>query len=355
MSFENAYFVGSLRTGGAESAVRNVIMGMSTSARARVVLVLLSDCDSEIHTKSLGVSVYNLGATGVVDAAIRLRRLISALGIKRIHAHLAQCIIAAGIAVLGSSISLIPYIHTFGRWKSSPNFRGRLRLQLERLVCNHIAQQIVYVSEGIMTSHVVQLGYSRDKSIVISNPIVGPSEYVTYGPSCLLRIITVGRLEPVKGLDWVIEAPWFSDFFNENAWTIVGSGSQFAPLQSLIGSHSEVNVSMLGGRSDVAELLLQHDVFLLPSRSEGLSVAILEAMRAGLPIICTDVGSNREMVGDGINGFVISVGDREALKTALQKLSDPELRRSMGLQSRRIFHEKYDPVAVLNKLEGLLI
>lgn len=354
MQFSNAYFIGSLRTGGAESAVRNVVLGLSEAAKARVCVILLNDKNSDEYSSQIGVPVYNLNASGVIDAAFKLKKISILLNIKRIHAHLAQCVISAGLSTLLLNIEVVCYIHTYGRWKRNVDFRGGVLIFLERYVCNRIAEKVVYVSDGIKESHLKNLGYRSDNAMVIPNPLSDFGALAKNFDGKTLNIITVGRLEKVKGIDWVVDAPWFKKFFSIHTWTVVGNGTQFASLERKIRQHGNVNVVMLGARSDVAQLLARHCVFLLPSHSEGLSVAILEAMRAGLPIVCTDVGSNREMVKDGVNGFVVPVGSHEHLLNAFTVLLDSSVRQKMGEESVKIFAENYSPIVILQKLEGLL-
>src|SRR5690606_13258854 len=79
-------------------------------------------------------------------------------------------------------------------------------------------------------------------------------------------------------------------------------------------------------------LWLAADVGLLTSLSEGVSVAILEAMAAGRPMVATNVGGNGEIIADGVTGLLAPRGDAEALATALHRmLADDDLRHSMGV------------------------
>lgn len=84
------------------------------------------------------------------------------------------------------------------------------------------------------------------------------------------------------------------------------------------------------------------DIFVLTSESEGMPCATLEAMGCGLPIVTTDVPGNQEIVREGVNGFLVPVGDTEKLAQSLARLiRDPALRRRMGGESRRIV-QPYD-------------
>lgn len=348
----NAYLIGSLRTGGAESAVRNVVKSLSEEKKKRVIVILISDPLAEDYEKDLNVKVINLGATGIFSALPKLLLVIKKYNVVSIHAHLAQSIILCGMARALRSFELICYVHTIGRWKQKPNAKEYLRLMCERVVCNR-ANVVVYVSYLIRSFHEERLRYSKSNGVVVPNPVFGdaPVAESLAGP---LRIVTVGRLEPVKGIEWVMASKWFSDYLKEASWTLVGDGSLFSEIKNTVERLGTTSVRMLGNRFDVPEILATHNVFLLPSWSEGLSVAVLEAMRAGLPIVCTNVGANGEMVKNGINGFLIEPGDEDALLIALQSLEDSNVRLSMGEKSREIFLRDYDPIIIQKKLECLL-
>jgi glycosyltransferase involved in cell wall biosynthesis len=94
-------------------------------------------------------------------------------------------------------------------------------------------------------------------------------------------------------------------------------------------------VRWLGARSDVPDLLAAMDVFVLPSRTEGYSLALVEASAAALPIIATAVGGNAEIVQDGVTGRIIPAGDDERLIAAMRELAvDSGLRTALGAQAR---------------------
>jgi glycosyltransferase involved in cell wall biosynthesis len=98
-------------------------------------------------------------------------------------------------------------------------------------------------------------------------------------------------------------------------------------------------VEFLGERSDIPQLLAGASILALITHLEGLPLAILEGMRAGLPVVASDVGGVRETIDDGRTGFLIPHGDTETLRARLQTLiDDPELRRRMGEAGR----EKYE-------------
>jgi L-malate glycosyltransferase len=96
------------------------------------------------------------------------------------------------------------------------------------------------------------------------------------------------------------------------------------------------------GQTDLRQHLTEADIFVLPSRSEGFSNAIIEAMASSLPVVATDVGGNSEAVADGASGFIAPPNDAEALADAvISLLSDPARARAMGLSGRKTVEEKF--------------
>lgn len=123
----------------------------------------------------------------------------------------------------------------------------------------------------------------------------------------------------------------------------MGDGPDLDALQSL-ARELEVyhRVIFSGQRLDVPERLKKADVFVLATRWEGFPRSILEAMRAGLPVVATDVGGCRESVVDGETGFLVPKEDPVQLRDRLRILMDsPELRVQMGQKGRKRFEENY--------------
>ena len=116
----------------------------------------------------------------------------------------------------------------------------------------------------------------------------------------------------------------------------------------------EKQVRFLGFREDVLALLSLMDVFVLPSLSEGLSIALLEAMAAGKPIIATNVGGNPELVLDGETGFSVPPQDPEALAVKLRwVLADKCRARILGENGRKRVQQKFSLQAMVGNYQEL--
>jgi glycosyltransferase involved in cell wall biosynthesis len=97
----------------------------------------------------------------------------------------------------------------------------------------------------------------------------------------------------------------------------------------------------------VIHYLQMANVFVLPSESEGLSNALLEAMAAGVAVISTRVSGSLELIDDGVNGLLVDIGDVEGLAAALKRLAcDPHLCTTLGQRARQTVDEKYSLVNV---------
>jgi glycosyltransferase involved in cell wall biosynthesis len=112
---------------------------------------------------------------------------------------------------------------------------------------------------------------------------------------------------------------------------------------------------LLGYREDVPALMAAADIFVLPSRFEGLPMSVIEAMLTGLPVVACDVRGPAEQVVEGVTGLLVPAGDAKALAAALQRLvDDTALRASMGTGGRVRAVERYDEAKVLVRTMELL-
>jgi glycosyltransferase involved in cell wall biosynthesis len=109
-------------------------------------------------------------------------------------------------------------------------------------------------------------------------------------------------------------------------------------------------VHFTGSQEIVAPFLAQMDIFLFTSHREGLSLAILEAMASGLPIIATDVGGTREQVQQEYNGFVVPSGEIDTfVRHSIRLITEPKLRSAQGMASRCIVEEKFKEERMLSE------
>jgi sugar transferase (PEP-CTERM/EpsH1 system associated) len=152
-----------------------------------------------------------------------------------------------------------------------------------------------------------------------------------------LTIGTAGRLVPVKDHANLIEAlAILRDRDVAFTAVIAGEGPLRAEIEALIAARGlRTHVRLLGQRADVNRVFAALDVFVLPSKSEGMSNTILEAMASGVPTVATNVGGAEELVDDGVTGLLVPSQNCEALAGALGRMAaSPGRRRAMGEAAR---------------------
>jgi colanic acid/amylovoran biosynthesis glycosyltransferase len=162
-----------------------------------------------------------------------------------------------------------------------------------------------------------------------------------------VRILSVGRLHWKKGFDDALRSVAAVVAAGvEVEHRIAGEGPEREKLSFLRHQLAlDGTVSLLGTtpQAEVAELLAWADLLVLPSLSEGISNAVLEAMAAGLPVVVTECGGMREVVDDGVDGFVVPVGDRAALAERVVALArDEGLRRRVGAAAAARARREFD-------------
>jgi glycosyltransferase involved in cell wall biosynthesis len=168
-------------------------------------------------------------------------------------------------------------------------------------------------------------------------------------------VTTVGNIRRVKGHDVFIKAAAaIVPHFHKVSFSIAGDvlePAYFTELQDLVQDLKLANHFRFdGGVTNLRQHLAAADVFVLPSRSEGFSNAIVEAMAASLPVVATEVGGNAEAVNDGISGFLVPSEDPAALSAAIIRLlSDPSQARAMGAAGRSLVAERFTVEAMMNR------
>ena len=160
---------------------------------------------------------------------------------------------------------------------------------------------------------------------------------------CARRILYVGHVRKEKGLFELLEA---ARALPEMEFRLLG------PIyEELTGIEIPENVCLLGmkPKQEVPSFLEQADIFLFPSYSEGFSLALLEAMAAGLPCIATDVGANRDMLEEQ-GGILIPAKDAAAIVAAAEKLRQPEARAAMSAWNQEKVRKTYTVEQVMTCL-----
>lgn len=171
-----------------------------------------------------------------------------------------------------------------------------------------------------------------------------------------VHIVTAGNIRRVKGHDtFIAAAAQVAPLFPGVSFSLAGGVLEpdyYAELQSLVRSHNLTGrFHFAGAVANLPQYLSTADIFVLPSRSEGFSNAIIEAMAASLPVVATRVGGNAEAVKDGVSGLLVLPDDPTALAAAiLRLLRNPPQAQAMGAAGRTLVAENFTTEAMMQHI-----
>lgn len=316
---------------------------------------------SELENSGIEVIFLNKRYGFDLGLSLRLAALIGKKKIDILHTHNQRPLVYGALAASLSKVNA--YVHTRHGRNDPDNSKSTFMSRF----FSAFTDKIVCVSQDIYKVSLEKEKISTQKLEVIRNGIdINKFVNATSKDEYLLNqlgiktdafvIGTVGRLSRIKNQMFLMDA--FKHLFSAHSDTrliVIGDG----PLkQDLIEHVDEIGlrgkVLFLGERKDVASLMKLFDVFVLPSLSEGISLVILEAMAAGLPIIATNVGGNLELIKEGENGFFVSLGNPLYLSSAIERLmQDSKLRRSISENNRKKALAEFDIAVMCKKYESL--
>jgi glycosyltransferase involved in cell wall biosynthesis len=255
-----------------------------------------------------------------------------------------------------------PHGHVFGGYFSAPATKAFALL--ERYAARHTDRLIALTTRGINDHLREGIGRPEQWLSIFSGIDVAPYEQAIarreetrqslgYTRADVL-VGYVGRLEPVKGLPYFVDAARAVAYESPEArFLVVGHGAQRDDLEALarpLGSR----VRFMGLRHDVHRIMAALDVFVLPSVNEGQGRVLLEAGAAAVPAVATSVGGVPDVVVHGHTGLLVPPRDPDALADAIVTLArDPDRRRAMGQAARAVVVPSYSLDAMVRQVEAL--
>lgn len=232
-------------------------------------------------------------------------------------------------------------------WQRWGRFGARIGKRCKR------ADAFIAISPAVRTELIVA-GYDPEKIHDMPNgvPVPEAAWEPEFPMATTFRAAFVGRLAPEKGLDVLIDAWSIVAKHQPNAHlTIMGEGPQRRDLEARIDDlNLDSSVHLIGSQDYPQSLLRRMNLFVLPSREEGMSIALLEAMSLGIPVIATEIPGNRGVMEDGVHGRLVPPDDPQALAEAILKrwYDNPEA-VLMAQEARRRVIENFSIEAVARK------
>ena len=276
-------------------------------------------------------------------AVLRVRRIIAQLRPDVVHGH---STVGGAVARLAATGMAAPVLYTPNGLSPRPAARVAERLLgplTGCLVATSASEAELVRGRRLVPSPrivVVPNGIEPEQPPLVPPPL---AERVA-APASAPLVVSIGRLSPQKDPITVIEAWSRLAARHPNAHFVwMGDGEQRAgAAAAAAGSTAAARIHLLGHVDGAASLLPGCAAFTLGSRFEGGPYAPLEAMRAGVPVVATDVVGTRDCVTDGDTGLLVTAGDAGALADATDRLlRDPELRDRFAEAGRRAVRERF--------------
>jgi glycosyltransferase involved in cell wall biosynthesis len=352
-----------LACGGAETQVAQLATGLRERSWDVSVISLVKPTAFEPELAAASIPVFSLQMrprTWNPFGFVRLMTILRKLRPQIVHAHMFHANLLARLARLVSPLPVvISTLHSAAESsRGSPEVRWRDRIY--RLT-DPLTDLTVAVSGAVAARHVAAKAVLPRRLRVIPNGV----DAARFRPDAARRQRTrdslglgnefvwlaVGRLMWKKGYGPLLHA--FAGL-DQGILLVAGTGPQEAELRQL-ASELGADVRFLGQRSDIADLMSASDAFVQASLVEGLPVSLLEAASSGLACVATDAGGTAEIIRQGHTGYVVPLGNAEALAAAMSRLMALPAgeRRALGLAAREHVVAHFEAGIVLSHWEDL--
>ena len=370
------FVIRSLEIGGAERQMQLLVGQLHGHTHCCRVYSLQAGGPLERWFEDLGVPVFSGGLKKgdmsrapwkVVLAEWSLLRLIYKLKPSVIHCFLP---LITFMGALSGRIARVPLVVTSRRALGTHQRRYPVLRPLDH-VASRLSHRVTVNSQAVWNDMVRRDHVDASKLVLIYNGVAtGPFEAALSYREDVRRdqgikadarvMIVIANLIPYKGhSDLIQAAKEVINRFPDAIFLLVGEdrGIQKELEQRVANFGVGQSVRFLGRQDDVPKLLAASDISVLPSHEEGFSNVILESMAAGLPVVATDVGGNREAILDGITGWLIPHKDPGALAAKIiDLLRDPAKAKEWGIGGRervnRMFTVKRMVAAHINLYES---
>lgn len=346
-----AHMIDLLKIGGAQKLLVMFASHARTYGLDLAVICLNPREDTPIvnDLEALGIPLYFFPTGRLIDLPrlSKLVRLLRSGRFRLLHTHLTYANINGALAGRMANVPVVATLH------SSQPFKKSAQHRLEMLALRRLTARVIAVAEAVAEAYRPWLKNATQLT-VIPNAVEKPPS-LTAGERAALRselvgdpqrplVLSVGRLTEAKGYHDLLEAfAQVRAHYPQAALVIAGSGSLRADLEHGITRLGLAgNAILLGPRGDVPRLMASADIYACASHWEGLPLALLEAMAAGLPVVATRVGEIPSIINEEI-GLLVEPHRPDELAGALQQLlASEEQRRQMGVAGREAFRSSYD-------------
>lgn len=331
--------------GGAEQHLRNLCEGLREAGHVVEVVAPQKSWVGQRLVEA-GFVVHDFDFRGHYDvlAMIRLVLLLRQKRFDIIHTHLVRAAWYGKIAATLAGTPMLSTVHDMTTWKRYP--RRRSLIAVSMAVKKHLvsrgfdAEEVSVVFPGAKNCNLGKLAAQTRNKV---RQDLGVAD-------CEKAVFMIGRVAEVKGHDVALEAMRLLRNDEGQCVRLFCAGQETPWGSALHASDAGEYATWLGRRDDVAELLAAADIFIQPSRSEGLPVAMMEASSAAKPMIATNVGGMPEVIEDQINGLLVPPENPIALAMAIKELArDADKANCFGQAAQQRFEKEYSIATMIQK------
>jgi glycosyltransferase involved in cell wall biosynthesis len=358
-----AYFIDHLRGDGTQRALTQLVRGLGKRGHDQTVFCLNNSYDEvvlhELRSTPADVRVVGKTALACGYGLLSTRRWLAQ---EKFDAVVTMLFAADVIGRLLAWSSGVPLIVSSLRARNVNYYRVQRWLVQATM---KLAHAVVVNSSHTREFAIGEEGVQTDRIFFIPNGVHAEDYTGTVDPGFLrkelglgenVRLLgTLGRLTEQKGIDVLLGA--LSLLRSQDvSLVIVGIGEQETKLRILAGRlNLESRVHFVGYRRDVPKLLRAFDIYVHPARFEGMPNAVLEAMAAARPIVASSIDGIRELIEDGVHGWLVPPGDPVGLAKAIEEaFNDPKEACRRSLLARRRVIEKFSIDSMVVAWEAVL-
>lgn len=301
--------IDSLGTGGAEKLVVDTANAFASRNYQVHVITTVSGNGAlakDLHSSIIYTHICSSGKS-FFSGLFMLKKYIRENTITHIHAHLYHSMILSRLTA-GSAKLFFTY-HNM-EYDAKDMFFSRRLVWIDRLTLRDTHTSL-YVSKPVMNTVQKIRGKKGNEYVLYNFPSGSFQNLWQYNPQPSLRLVTVGSVKPVKNFNFLLNV--FNQLKDQNIHLdIIGDGESRNGLQRIIDTEQIANVKLCGKKMISSELLAQYDMFVMSSHSEGMPVALIEAMATGLPsVLPAHLDVMKDVADDSAVYF--SIHDQESL------------------------------------------
>ncbi|MCU4926475.1 glycosyltransferase family 4 protein [Halobacteria archaeon AArc-dxtr1] len=335
--------------GGAEVGMCRLLNGLEADKYNVTVIALNGHSEDLTDRIPSWVTVYDLQITDNPSISAIRKLWSTARSADVIVGSLYHSVMIARLSGLLNQKS------TIATWQHIEEFKTDNRRKIIGLT-NRLSDTVIADSEPV--AEMYRSEFEVDEEFVKTVPIAGVrlDNYTPRQHQSRETVVvgSVGRLVPQKNYEALVKIA--EELSTEDiVFRIAGDGPKRTEFETMIEDRNLENIEFVGEVTDVPEFLSEVDIYVQPSRWEGLCMTVIEAMAAGLPVVGSTVGGIERNVEEGASGFLYEPHDTTGFRSGIETLAaDPDLRTQFGERGRSIVAESFTQEVLVAEFENAI-